>query len=114
MYNQPAYNIIEWKGSCKFLFAQLLFKSDTISRPIFRGNDISRNCGAHREIPSFAPELFFLPTLIEVTAVFFLEKQRALGRAWKKYDIFAGTAWTDNSEDLMIHALIGNAAISGC
>ena len=56
----------------------------------------------------------FLPTLIEVTAVFFLAKQRALGRALKKYDIFAGTAWTDNSEDLMIHALIGNAATSGC
>ena len=48
----------------------------------------------------------FLPTLIHVTAAFFPEKQRALGRALKKYDIFERTAGTDNSEDLMIHALI--------
>ena len=48
----------------------------------------------------------FPPTLIHVTAAFFPEKQRALGRALKKYDIFERTAGTDNSEDLMIHALI--------
>ena len=47
----------------------------------------------------------FSPTLIQVTAAFFQAKQRALGRALKKYDTFAGTAWTNNSEDLMIHAL---------
>ena len=56
----------------------------------------------------------FLPFLIEVMAAFFPAKQRALGRTLKKYDIFAGTAWTDNSEDLVIHALTGNSAISGC
>ena len=48
----------------------------------------------------------FWPTLIQVTVAFFPGKQRALGTALKKYDIFAGTAWTDSSEDLMIHALI--------
>ena len=47
----------------------------------------------------------FSSTLIQVTAAFFQAKQRALGRALKKYDIFAGTTCTNNSEDLMIHAL---------
>ena len=48
----------------------------------------------------------FSPTLIQVTTAIFPAKKKALGRKLKKYDIFAGTAWTDNSEDLMIHALI--------
>ena len=54
----------------------------------------------------------FSSTLVWVTAVFFQKKQRALRKALKKY-IFARAAWTDNSEDLMINALIGNSSISG-
>ena len=54
----------------------------------------------------------FLSTPIWVTAAFFQAKQRVLGRALQKY-IFVGTAWTDNSEDLMIHLLIWNSAVSG-
>ena len=49
--------IIEWKHSCKF-FVQLFIKSDNISLAIFRGNDITENCGAYREIPPLVPELF--------------------------------------------------------
>ena len=40
----------------------------------------------------------FSSTLIWVTAAFFQTKQRALERALKKY-IFAGAAWSKNSED---------------
>ena len=38
-------------------------------------------------------------------AAFFQAKQRPLERALKKY-IFAGAAWSENSEELMIYALI--------
>ena len=53
----------------------------------------------------------FSSNLIWVTAAFFQAKQRALERALKKY-IFAGAAWSENSEDLMIYALIWNSVIS--
>ena len=47
----------------------------------------------------------FSSTLIWVMAAFFKAKQRTLERALKKY-IFAGAPWSENSEDLMIYALI--------
>ena len=72
--------------------------------PIFRGNGITKNSGAYREIPSFVPELFAYSHTSN--DCLFSGKNKALGRKLKKYDIFTGTAWTDNSEDLMIHALI--------
>ena len=59
LFPAPTLHIIEWKGSCKeFLFVQLFFKSDDISRVTFRGNDITKNRRAYREIPPFVPELF--------------------------------------------------------
>ena len=62
-FSAPTLHIIEWKGSCKeFLFVQLFFKSDNISRATFRGgawvNVITKNCDAYREMPPFVPELF--------------------------------------------------------
>ena len=53
----------------------------------------------------------FSSTLIWVIATFLQAKQRALERVLKKY-IFAEAAWSENSEDLMIYALIWNSAIS--
>ena len=55
-------HIKAWKGSCQeFLFVQLFFKSDDISRATFRGsawvNDITKNCGPYCKIPPFVPEL---------------------------------------------------------
>ena len=47
----------------------------------------------------------FSSTLIWVMVAFFQAKQRALERVLKKY-IFAGAAWIENSEDLIIYALI--------
>ena len=59
----PTLHIIEWKGSWKeFVFIQLFFKSENISRAKSRGgagvNDITKNCGAFREILPLLPELF--------------------------------------------------------
>ena len=54
----------------------------------------------------------FLSTLTWVTAVFLQTKQRALERALKKH-IFTGAAWSENSVDLIIYALIWISAISG-
>ena len=63
LFPAPTLHIIEWKGSCKeFLFVQLFFKSDNISRATFRGgawvNDVTKNWGAYREIPPFVQELY--------------------------------------------------------
>ena len=63
LFPAPTLHIIEWKGSCKeFLFVHLFFISDNISRATFRGGawvyDVTKNCGAYRQIPPFVPELF--------------------------------------------------------
>ena len=63
LFCASSLHIIVWKGFCKeFLFVQLFFKSDNISRATFRGgawvNDLIKNCGDSREIPPFVPELF--------------------------------------------------------
>ena len=62
-YSAPTLHIIDPNGSCKeFLFVQLLFKSDNISRATVRGgtwvNDITKCCGAYHEILSLLLELF--------------------------------------------------------
>ena len=59
LFSAPTLYIIEWKSSCKeFLFVQLFFKSDNISLTTFRGNtwvnDITKNCGAYREISLYS------------------------------------------------------------
>ena len=59
LFSAPTVHIIEWKSSCKeFLFVQLFFKSDNISLTTFRGNtwvnDITKNCGAYREISLYS------------------------------------------------------------
>ena len=53
----------------------------------------------------------FLSTLTWVAAAFLQTKQRALERALKKH-IFTGAAWSENSVDLIIYALIWISAIS--
>ena len=57
----PTYNSVE-RLLQQFLFVQLFFKSDNISRATFRGgawvNDITKNWDAYREIPPFAQELY--------------------------------------------------------
>ena len=119
LFFPPALHIIEWKGSCKELLfcsaVSFLFKSDNISRATFRGgawvNDIPKTVAIIAKHHPLSQS--FSSTLIWVAAAFFQAKQRPLGRALEKYDIFPGTAWSDNSEDLMIHTLIWNSATSG-
>ena len=92
LFFAPTMHIKEWKSSCKFFFIQLFFKSNNISRATFRGgawvNDITKNCGAYREIPPFVSELFDYSHMSKES----LLSGRVLGRALKKY-IFIGTAW---------------------
>ena len=117
----PALLIIEWKCSCKELpfgsAVSFLFKSDNISRAACRGGAEVLELMTLPKTVAIIPKYHrlsqsFSPTLIWVTAAFFQAKQRLLGRALRKY-IFPGTAWSDNSEDLTIHALIWNSATSG-
>ena len=68
-FSAPTLHIIEWKGPCKeFLFVQLFFKSVNIPQATFRGgdwvNDITKNCGAYREIPPLLPDLFLYSHII--------------------------------------------------
>ena len=63
LFSAPTLHIIEWKSSSKeFLFVQLFFKPDNVSRTTFRGdawvNDITKNFCAYREISPLLPELF--------------------------------------------------------
>ena len=63
LFSAPTLHIIEWKSSSKeFLFVQLFFKPDNISRTTFRGdawvNDITKNFCAYREISPLFTELF--------------------------------------------------------
>ena len=63
LFSVPTLHIIEWESSSKeFLFVQLFFKPDNISRTTFRGdawvNDITINFRAYREISPLLAELF--------------------------------------------------------
>ena len=114
LFSEPTLHIKEWKGSCKeFLFVRLFFKSDNISHATFRGawvNDITKNCAAYREIPPFVPELFVYSHMSNGSLL--SGKTKSSGKGIEEI-YFVGTAWTDNSEDLMIHLLIWNSAVSG-
>ena len=63
LLSAPTLHIIEWKSSSKeFLFVQLFFKPDNVSRTTFRGdawvNDSTKNFCAYREISPLFTELF--------------------------------------------------------
>ena len=88
LFSAPTLHIIEWKDCWKeFLFVQLFFKSDDISRVTFRGNDITKNCRAYRETPPFVPELFIYSHMNNGSLL--SGKTKGSGNALKKYDIFA-------------------------
>ena len=113
-----ALDIIEWKGSCKEIFFVQLFLF-CLNLITFRAPHLEEVLElmtlpkTEALIAKYHPlSKSFTSTIIWVTAAFFQAKQRVLGRALRKY-IFVGTAWTDNFEDLMIHLLIWNSAVSG-
>ena len=114
LFSTPTLHKIEWKGTCKeFLFVKLFFKSDDISPHLEEVLELMTLPKAPALIAKYhALSQSFSSTLIWVTAVFFQAKQRVLKGALKKY-VFVGTTWTDNSEDLMVHLMIWNSAVSG-
>ena len=96
----PAYNKNE-KALVRslFLFSCSLNRITFCAPYLFRGawvNDITKNNSTYCKIPPFVQEFFVYSHMSN--AAFFQTKQRALERALKEY-IFAGAAWSKNSED---------------
>ena len=114
----PAYNRVEMPLQwASFLLSLFLFCLNLITFPAPHIEEVLELMTLPKTvtiIPKYHPlSQSFSSTLIWVTVAFLQAKQRPLGRALRKYDIFPGTAWSDNTEDLMIHALIWNSPTSG-
>ena len=99
-FSAPTLHIKEWKDSCKeFLFVQLFFKFDNIPQATFRGddwvNEITKNCGAYREIPLLLIELFLYSHIINCSLLSGKTKSSGKGieRIYFRKKIWWLTGW---------------------